>query len=119
MSRWTRKNPYGEIYVYVPEYDELLHIAKGSGEDLCDEDIEQEVVSYIYFDVVEFERGLAIYDSDMVQLAVPFEELYENTEECIEDVLCHRYGKMWSMYVVLCRSTYTILKREHCCDRNF
>lgn len=41
---------YGDVFIFVPEKKQVIHISEGSGDNFLQEDIENGYVDYIYYD---------------------------------------------------------------------
>lgn len=88
---------FDSIYIYVPEENQVIMIAEGSGDNLFDEDIERGYVDYIYYEQYELpdniEEDMRELDGGMVMLTEAFQEKYESTEACVPDVLDMAFGQ--------------------------
>lgn len=88
---------FDSIYIYVPEENQVIMIAEGSGDNLFDEDIERGYVDYIYYEQYELpdniEEDMRELDGGMVMLTELFQKKYESTEACVPDVLDMAFGQ--------------------------
>lgn len=84
-------DPYKSIFIFVPEKKQIIKIAEGSGDNLTDEDLEAGYVDYIYYEIYGVKTGFPELDGGMIMLEKPFQELFENTEQCVSQVLDMAY----------------------------
>lgn len=91
---------YGDIFIFIPERRQVIHISEGSGDNLLQEDIENGYVDYIYYAQHELSAGMPEADGGMVLLKEMLGDKYRCMEECIPDVLEMAYG---------CPAGFTIL----------
>lgn len=92
---------FDTIFIYVPEYKQIVRISEGSGDNLLDEDIDSGYVDYIYYELHDVEIDLPEVDGGQIMLTEMFQEKYKSTKECIPDVLDFAYGNPRIKYIVL------------------
>ena len=92
---------FDEIYVFVPEANQIIKISEGSGDNLLDEDIETGYVDYIYYEQYSVETGFPEVDGGMVMLTKLFREQFTCTKDCIPHVLDMAYCNDSLDYIVL------------------
>lgn len=90
---------YNDLFVFVPEMNEIVRIAEGLGDNLLPEDQDKGYVDYIYYDQYELCPGMTEVDGGQILLKESFRDKYKCTADCIPDVLCMAYGN----YFVDCR----------------
>lgn len=96
----TEKN-YMDLWVYVPELGQLLCISEGTGDNLLKEDVANGYVDYIYYEQYDAaDPELTEIDGGQVLLTTLFREKYENTAQCIPEVLDMAYGTTEMCYHV-------------------
>lgn len=83
---------YDNIFIYVPSTRQIIKIAEGSGDNLCDEDLEMGYVDYIYYEQYDIKDGFPDVDGGMILLTEPFRDKFKSTKECIPNVLDMAYG---------------------------
>ena len=71
---------FDTIYIFVPEADQVVMIAEGSGDNLLDEDIEAGYVDYIYYEQYVLpddpDADMKEVDGGMVMLTELFQEKF-------------------------------------------
>lgn len=92
---------YKDLYVFVPEFQQLLYIQEGSGDNLTKEDIANHYVDYIDYTVYDLDNGIVESDGGQVLLIQLFREQYQQSADCIPDVLDMQYDKPDADYIVL------------------
>lgn len=83
---------YGDVFIFVPEKRQVIHISEGSGDNLLQEDIENGYVDYIYYDQYELGADVMEVDGGQILLEEMLGDKYRCMEECIPDVLEMAYG---------------------------
>ena len=90
---WGEKTDgYDEVYIYVPETQEIIRIEEGTGDNLLAEDVEQGYVDYIYYEQYELAPDMPECDGGQILLEELFRDKYKCTADCIPDVLSMAYG---------------------------
>lgn len=92
---------FNDVYIYVPEMQQIIKIAEGTGDNLLDEDIDAGYVDYIYYDTYAMEDSIRESDGGMVMLTELFREKFKSTNEAIPYVLDMAYGCDTLSYIVL------------------
>ena len=92
---------FNDIYIYVPEMEQIVKIAEGTGDNLLDEDIDAGYVDYIYYDTYVMEDSIRESDGGMVLLTELFREKFKSTKDAIPSVLDMAYGNDSLSYIVL------------------
>ena len=83
---------YNDVFIFVPEKRQIIHISEGSGDNLLQEDIENGYVDYIYYSQYGLDTGMPEAGGGMVLLEEMLGDKYRCMEECIPDVLEMAYG---------------------------
>ncbi len=92
-SCWGEKQDgYDDVFIYVPETQEIIRIAEESGDNLLPEDIEDGYVDYIYYEQYKLEPEIPEYDGGQILLEEMFRDKYRCTADSIPDVLSMAYG---------------------------
>ena len=90
---WGEKqNGYDDVFIYVPETQEIIRIAEGTGDNLLHEDIEEGYVDYIYYEQYKLEPDMPEEDGGQILLTEMFRDKFKCTADCIPDVLSMAYG---------------------------
>lgn len=92
---------FDDVYIYVPNEQQIIKISEGSGDNLLEEDIAAGYVDYIYYEQYSREQGFPEVDGGMVMLTELFQEKYNSTAECISAVLDMDFGDVTMDYVIL------------------
>lgn len=92
---------FNDVYIYVPETEQIVKIAEGTGDNLLDEDIDAGYVDYIYYDTYVMEDSIRESDGGMVLLTELFREKFKSTKDAIPSVLDMAYGNDSLSYIVL------------------
>ena len=92
---------FDTIFIYVPEFKQIVRISEGSGDNLLDEDIKAGYVDYIYYE--QFKLGVDIEEVDggQVMLKEPFQQKFTCTKDAIPHVLDMAYSNKSISYIVL------------------
>ena len=81
-----------DVFIFVPEMKQIIHISEGTGDNLLQEDEEQGYVDYIYYDQHELSNGMPEVDGGQIMLKEMLREKYKRLADCIQDVLDIAYG---------------------------
>lgn len=92
---------FDTIFVYVPDYKQIVRISEGTGDNLLNEDIDAGYVDYIYYDQHDVEIDLPEVDGGQITLTQLFQEKYKSTKDSIPDVLDFIYGNPRIKHIVL------------------
>lgn len=92
---------YDELYIFIPDENQIIRISEGSGDNLLPEDTEEGYVDYIYYEQYELGNGLSEVDGGQVLLKDMFRDRYGCTEDSIPEVLNMAYGSCELDYKVL------------------
>lgn len=92
---------FDTIFIYVPDYKQIIRVSEGTGDNLLDEDIDAGYVDYIYYDQHDVEIDLPEVDGGQIMLTEMFQEQYKSTEDCVSEVLDFIYGDPTLKYIVL------------------
>lgn len=95
------KNPYDDIFIYVPEYRQIIRIAEGTGDNLLAEDRDEGYVDYIYYEQHELDTDLPEVDGGQIMLTELLREQFNTILECIPNVLDMAYGNTDLEYMIL------------------
>lgn len=85
-----KENKYDDIFVLPSDESILVHIAPGDGTN--DDSLEEGCVDYIYYEV--FDRAGNEIDGGQLDIDEEFEDKYNNTDDCIFDVLSFIYDSL-------------------------
>ena len=83
---------YSDIFIFVPEERQVIHIAEGSGDNLLTEDIENGYVDYIYYDQYDLGAEAMEIDGGLILLEEMLRDKYRCMADCIPDVLDMAYS---------------------------
>lgn len=83
---------YGDIFIFIPEKRQVIHISEGSGDNLLQEDIENGYVDYIYYEQYELGADVMEMDGGQILLKEMLRDKYRCMEECIPEILDMAYG---------------------------
>ena len=86
-----KENKYDDIFVLPSDGSALIHIAPGDGTNGGDS-LEEGCVDYIYYDV--FDLAGNEVDGGQLDIDEEFEEKYNNTDDCIFDILSFIYSSL-------------------------
>lgn len=105
-ERNEKENPnrYDDLYIFIPDENQIIRISEGSGDNLLPEDTAEGYVDYIYYEQYELSNGLSEVDGGQVLLKDMFRDRYGCTEDSIPEVLNMAYGN--------CDMEYMVLKRK-------
>ena len=92
---------FDPIYIYVPQFKQVISISEGDGMNLLDEDMDEGYVDYIYYDQYEVNDRLNEVDGGQILLDEMFQTKYGSTKECVPAVLDMAYGDSSIEYIVL------------------
>lgn len=92
---------FDTVFVYVPEYQQIVRISEGTGDNLLDEDMDAGYVDYIYYEQHDLGIDFPEVDGGQIMLTELFQEKYKSTKECIPDVLDFAYGNSKIKHIVL------------------
>lgn len=95
------ENRYGDLYIYIPEMQQIIRISEGSGDNLLPEDMAEGYVDYIYYEQYKIGDGFPEVDGGQVLLKEIFKEKYDCTADAILDVLDMAYGDRHIEYKIL------------------
>lgn len=94
-------NSYDDIFIYVPDFRQIVRIAEGTGGNLLDWDIDAGYVDYIYYDQHELDADLPNVDGGQIMLKELLRDKFKTIRECIPMVLEMAYGSPDLNYMVL------------------
>ena len=102
MEAHSGKGPerYVDLFIFVPEMKQVIHICEGTGDNLLWED-EEGYVDYIYYDQHELSTDMPVVDGGQVLLEGMFRDLFQCTADCIPRVLDMAYGSGALDYIIL------------------
>lgn len=105
-ERNKKENPnrYDDLYIFIPDENQIIRISEGSGDNLLPEDTAEGYVDYIYYEQYELGGGLLEVDGGQVLLKDMFRDRYGCTADSIPEVLNMAYGN--------CELDYKILERK-------
>lgn len=95
---WTEacfgKKPegYDDLFIFVPEKNQIIRISEGIRDNLSPEDQEQGYVDYIYYEQYELSQDMAEVDGGQIMLEEMLRDKYMRMADCIQDVLSMAYG---------------------------
>lgn len=92
---------FNDIYVYVPDFKQIVKITEGTGDNLLEEDIDAGYVDYTYYEQYALEPDFPEVDGGMILLTTMFRELYKSTKDAIPSVLDMAYGDESLHYILL------------------
>lgn len=92
---------FDTVFIYVPDFKQIIRISEGTGDNLLDEDIEAGYVDYIYYDQYSREIDLPEVDGGQVMLTELFRDKFSCTKDAIPNVLDMAYGNENIKYIVL------------------
>lgn len=92
---------FDTVFIYVPDFKQIIRISEGSGDNLLDEDIDAGYVDYIYYEQHSVEIDFPEVDSGQVMLTKLFRDQFECTKDAIPNVLDMAYGNTNIKYIVL------------------
>lgn len=94
-------NPYDDVFIYVPNFRQIVRISEGTGDNLLHEDIDAGYVDYIYYDQHELDTDLPEVDGGQVMLTELLRVQFKSILECIPMVLDMAYGDTDLEYMLL------------------
>ena len=92
---------YNDIFIYVQTKKQIIRIDEGSGDNLTDDDIAQDYVDYIYYEVYNVQQDLPEVDGGMVMLTELFQNKFKSVNDAIPVVLDMVYGDESIGYIML------------------
>lgn len=92
---------FDTIFIYVPEFKQIIRISEGSGDNLLDEDIDAGYVDYIYYEQHSREIDFPEVDGGQIMLTELFRDKFSCTKDAIPAVLDMAYGNENIEYIVL------------------
>ena len=95
------KNPYDDIFIYVPDFRQIVRIAEGTGDNLLPEDRDEGYVDYIYYEQHGLDTDLPNVDGGQIILKELLRVKYKTILECIPMVLEMAYGAADLAYMLL------------------
>jgi hypothetical protein len=95
------KNPYDDIFIYIPDFRQIVRISEGTGDNLLHEDIDAGYVDYIYYEQHELSTDLPEVDGGQVMLTELLRDQFKAMLECIPAVLEMAYGDADLEYMLL------------------
>lgn len=84
---------FEDVFLYVLEEGQIIHISEGDGTNLLDEDIEEGYVDYIDYSQYDLSGGIQEADGGMMLSEESVRERYAQLADCIGDVLEMAYGR--------------------------
>jgi hypothetical protein len=94
-------NSYDDIFIYVPDFRQIVRIAEGTGDNLLYEDRKVGYVDYIYYEQHELSIDLPEVDGGQVMLTELLRDQFKSMLECIPKVLDMAYGDADLEYMLL------------------
>lgn len=94
-------NPYDDIFIYVPDFRQIVRIAEGTGDNLLYEDRNAGYMDYIYYSQHELSPDLPEVDGGQVMLTELLRSKFKSMLECIPAVLEMAYGDVDLEYMLL------------------
>ena len=95
------KGDYNDVYIFVPEAKEIVHISIGTGDNLLKEDRANGYVDYINYMRYALDGGVSEYEGGMLMLTELFMDKYDCTEGCVKELLEEMYGDPDTNYQML------------------
>lgn len=84
---------FDDVFLYVQEEGQIIHISEGDGTNLLDEDIREGYVDYIDYSQYDLSGGIQEADGGMMLSAEYVRERYAQLADSIGDVLEMAYGR--------------------------
>ena len=95
------KGDYNDVYIFVPEAKEIVHISIGTGDNLLKEDRADGYVDYVNYMRYIMDNGLFSDEGGMIMLTELFREKYDCTEDCVKDLMEEMYGDPDTAYKLI------------------
>lgn len=92
---------FDDVYIFVPDFKQIIRISEGSGDNLLEEDIDAGYVDYIYYEQYHLEPDIPEIDGGQIMLTKLFREQFKSTKDCISNVLDMAYSDDSLSYIVL------------------
>lgn len=92
---------YDDLFIFVPETKQIIHIAEGTGDNLLQEYINEGFVDYIIYEQYVLKSDIPKINREKILLKKSFREIYECTSDCIQDVLEIAYGNSYLDSIIL------------------
>lgn len=89
---------FDDLFLYIPDLNEILEIQEGSGDNLCSEDYEAGIVDYMNYYI--YDTSLREKDGGMLMTKEYVQEKYKSLADAIPDILDYAYGRSDIRYVI-------------------
>ena len=92
---------FDTVFIYVPDFKQIIRISEGTGDNLLDEDIDAGYVDYIYYEQHSVKIDFPEVDGGQIMLTKLFRDQFACTKDAIPNVLDMAYGNTNIKYIVL------------------
>ena len=92
---------YGDLFIYVPKFKQIIRIAEGTGDNLSPEDEENGYMDYIYYEQHEISTDMPVVDGGQILLKEMLRDKYGCLADCIQSVLERIYSNGSLEHIVL------------------
>lgn len=108
---------FDDICVFVPEHNEILHISEGTGDNLSQEDINNGLIDYIYYDQYDIDT-LTEVDGGQLMTKEFIRDKYACLANILPEVLDLAYGNPNTEVVVLKPNVQKSERKENTMSTN-
>lgn len=104
---------FDDVFIYVPEAGQIVHISEGVGTNLTEEDIREGYVDYINYSQYDLLDGMQEADGGMILSKEYVRRRYTQLIDSVKDVLELAYGRRDAEFIWLVkRAEDTEMKEE-------
>lgn len=90
-----------DVFIYVPEANQIVRIAEGTGDNLTPDDLDSGFRDYIYYEQYSVEQGMPEIDGGQLMLSNFVDNTYNTLIEAIPSILYLAYGNDITIYTIL------------------
>ena len=96
----STEGDFRTVTVYCPEYEEVVKISEGTGDNLSSEDMAEGFVDYIYYTQYSAESFEEV-DGGQIMERVLIQDKYKSLSDAVPEVLSFAYGLPVVEYITL------------------
>ena len=92
---------FGDLYLYVPDRNQLVYVSEGTGDNLLPEDADEGFVDYVNYQLYDLDGGIGETDGGMVMFRHLVQDRFDCLGEAVPDVLKEAYGDSLHPFVLI------------------
>ena len=99
-----------DVFVFVPDTNQIIRVAKGTGDNLLREDRRAGYCDYLVYEQYSLEQDMPELDGGMLMLKKYAYETYSTLSEAVPEILELAYGERKEFVLLANKDTKTIME---------